>query len=334
MAWWSRLSGSRDRLLPGSARERWRAAVRHVPAPARRLASWARSDEALLTSASLSFYALMSLPPMVLVAFWAIGAVAGDGALQAAGQSVAHWLPRQLRSSHLPGAMVDVASAVGWVSVVLAVWPATWYGAGLSRALDRITGERSRRFDGVRGRALGLLFVLLLPLGVLAALLAAFLAPGITGHGPWAYVGGVASGGVLGLLIVTGVVAVVYELFSPRDVRWRETLAGAGLAALLMAVVSALFVVYLRLGANYNQRYATASLAAAALFALWLYLVHTMLLVGYRHTMTRARRRREEAGQRGRAGGAPDRGGVPEGSHDALGGGDLAGRGNYAPRNP
>ena len=283
-----------DDELVQPVRRRVRAGLRRVPRPVRRLVGWARSDESLLNAAALSFYALMSLPPMVLVAFWVVGGVAGDAQLERAGRALSGWLPRQVDGTAVLAHMTAVAGSVGWFSVLAAVWPATWYGAGLSRSLDRITEGGERRFDGVRGRLLGLCLVLVLPLGVLAVLLVALVAPGLAGHGAWSYALGVAVGAGLGLVALTGLLAAVYEVFGTYDVRWRETTLGGGLAALATVVVSAGFVLYVRLAgaSGYGTKYGGHLLGSVALFALWVYLVHLVVLSGYRFTTNRARRRR------------------------------------------
>src|SRR5690348_4791505 len=64
--------------LPDRIKRRRRAAEAALPKPVRRFERWARGPELSMTSASLAFYALVSLPPMVLVAFWLAGMVASD----------------------------------------------------------------------------------------------------------------------------------------------------------------------------------------------------------------------------------------------------------------
>lgn len=300
-------------------RRRYRAGLRRVPRPVRRLVGWARSDESLLNAAALSFYALMSFPPMVLVAFWIVGGVTGESQLQRTGQALSRVLPRQVDAESLLTHMSAVATSIGWFSVLAAVWPATWYGAGLSRSLDRITGGGERRFDGIRGRLLGLCLVLALPLGVLALLLAALVAPGLTGHGTWSYVLGAVAGTLLGLAVLTCLLAAVYEVFGTYEVRWQETTFGGGLAALATAVVSAGFVLYVRLsaaGANYGTKYGGHLLGSVALFALWVYLVHLVVLTGYRFTVNRARRRRGSAASRASSGSAGSAAARPTSSNE------------------
>jgi hypothetical protein len=47
-------------------------------------------------------------------------------------------------------------------------------------------------------------------------------------------------------------------------------------------VLSVAYVAFLRLGANFERRYASDALAAVVLLGLWLFAANTALLVGYR----------------------------------------------------
>ena len=65
------------RLIPGAKvailRQRLRRGWHAVSAPVQRLVGWLRSPEFVTTSSSLAFYAMISLPPMVLLGFWIAG---------------------------------------------------------------------------------------------------------------------------------------------------------------------------------------------------------------------------------------------------------------------
>ena len=54
-----------------------------LPGPVRAFERWLRGPEFVVTSSSLAFYALVSIPPMVLIAVWVAGAVLSDGQLDA-----------------------------------------------------------------------------------------------------------------------------------------------------------------------------------------------------------------------------------------------------------
>lgn len=56
-----------------------------------------------------------------------------------------------------------------------------------------------------------------------------------------------------------------------------------------ISVLSVAYVAYLRLGANFESRYASDALAAVVLLGLWLFAANTTSLVGYRAAHRRRR---------------------------------------------
>ena len=262
---------------------------RVLPHPVARLVVWARSDESLLTASSLAFYSLVSLPPMVLIAFWAAASVAGEATIEQIGSSVGRNSPHQLGLDRVVVQVAHVGASLGWLSVLTAVWPATSYGAGLSRALDRLTPGGDRPLDGVRGRLLGVVLIAVLPILVLAALVTAYLAPRVLGDQAWALAGGLLGGIVLGAVVVAGVMALLYNLFSPKHVTLRTSLVGGAVAAGVVLGATLAFAAYLRLGGGASKsHYASSAVGALVLLGLWLYLTNAGLLIGYRAALRRA----------------------------------------------
>jgi uncharacterized BrkB/YihY/UPF0761 family membrane protein len=83
-------------------------------------------------------------------------------------------------------------------------------------------------------------------------------------------------------------VAAIYKVFPRTSPDWRSTFHGAVVAAASISVLSAAYVAYLRLGANFEHHYASDALAAVVLLGFWLFAVNTALLVGYRVARQRA----------------------------------------------
>ena len=54
------------------------------------------------------------------------------------------------------------------------------------------------------------------------------------------------------------------------------------MASVCISVLSAGYVAYLRLGANFEQRYASATISAVVLLGVWLFAANVALIVGYR----------------------------------------------------
>jgi uncharacterized BrkB/YihY/UPF0761 family membrane protein len=277
---------------PAAARRAW-AGIRHrarrrwdaLPGPVRTFLTWLRSPEFVTTSASLAFYALISLPPMVLLGFWVAGLFVDASALQDLGNAVGRQAPDEVPLASLLTTLVRVATRTGPVAAVAAIWPATTYGAALARAFTSIAPKAERRIRGWRGRLLALVLIAVLPLAVFTGLAALYVVPRLLGSGLALRVA-VAIGA---LVVVLALIALIYVLFQLWDTRWDDVLIGAGSATAAVAVTSGGYLFYLRY-TDLTARYG-AVLATAVLLGLWLLLGNAALLAGYRLMSRRARRR-------------------------------------------
>lgn len=259
--------------------ERW------LPTPMARIIAWARSDEALSTAAGLAFFALVASVPSALIALWVTGSIVGFDGVNAAVERVTSSVdPSGAQAAAFFEQVVDVARRLGWGSVVAAIWPATTYGAGLARAFDRLTPQRQRPMDGIRGRLLGVVVVGMLPLVILGALAVVVLAPG--GGSGW--VVGTLGGGTMSFLAVATVTGVIFHLFSPVDVGSGAAVRGGAVSSGLVLVATIGFALYLRLGSGGDEQYASSTVALVVLLGLWLYLVNAALIVGYKAALHHA----------------------------------------------
>ncbi|MGY2079810.1 YihY/virulence factor BrkB family protein [Modestobacter sp. SYSU DS0657] len=285
----SSTASARDRLhrLLDSGRRRTARARERLPRPVVRFGRWLRSPELSTVSASLAFYAMISLPPMVLIAFWVAGVFVSDETLQGLGSEVDGQTPQQLPVGDVLRELIDIASQVGVFAVVGAVWPATAYGAALARAFSRVAPESQRRIQGWRGRLLALAIIAALPVVVFGALAALYLVPRLLGSGWWL----TALLGAGAFAVLTAVIGLVFALYRLRDAHWSDLAIGALTASGLVAVGTAGYLVYLEFFADFSQRYGSSWLATAVLLGLWLLLGNAVLLVGYRVMLRRALRR-------------------------------------------
>ena len=263
----------------------WRT---RVPERARRMGGWLRSDEFLTTSSSLAFYAMISLPPMVLIAFWVAGAVVPDSTLQALGGQVEASTPEQLPVAAVVRSLIDLAADAGALSVLFAVWPATTYGAALGRAFENVAPRSPDELPGWKGRLLALLVLAVLPLVVFGGLAVLYVVPRLASGRTWPLTAALAVGTLLAL---AALIALVFQLYTVRDTNWVDVVVGALVATALIAAVSGSYLVYLEVFADFRERYGRTSLATAVLLGLWLLLTHAMLLAGYRVMLRRALRR-------------------------------------------
>jgi uncharacterized BrkB/YihY/UPF0761 family membrane protein len=86
-------------------------------------------------------------------------------------------------------------------------------------------------------------------------------------------------------------VGFIYRVLPRTPLDWRSTIHGTLIAAASISVLSVGYVAYLRLGANFERRYASDALAAVVLLGLWLFAANTALLIGYRAAHRRDRGR-------------------------------------------
>jgi membrane protein len=257
-----RLGSAVDRRLP-----------RRVSSLVRRLAD----GEILLTSSSLAFYGLVSALPLLLIAFAFVEAIAGDEALQRFAEQTSQNGPEG--TGRFFDQLVETGGSLTIATVVFSLWPATAYGGGLRRALLRYS-DREDVLPGLRGRLLGLGFVLLLPVLVLSGLPLLVFLSSLSGDGGWATALGWAVAFLAGGLIATGVATVVYRVFSRQELDLRETIAGAALTGAVLAAYSVAFVVYLEVG-EVEDRFGGGTVAIVVLLGVWLFGANTLLLSGY-----------------------------------------------------
>jgi uncharacterized BrkB/YihY/UPF0761 family membrane protein len=107
-------------------------------------------------------------------------------------------------------------------------------------------------------------------------------------------------------------VGFIYRVLPRTLLDWRSTIRGALIAAASISVLSVAYVAYLRLGANFERRYASDALAAVVLLGLWLFAANTALLVGYRAAHRRGPALREAGDQSTRSGSGAQRPSEPD----------------------
>lgn len=250
------------------------SAASRLPPRGERFVGRLADQEVLLAGSSLAFYGLVSVVPLLLMAFAAADTVFGPDALQ------------RLRASApseglflFVNQLTRVSASVSLVTVLFSLWPATAYGGGLRRALREMSGE-DEELSGLRGRGRGLLMVLALPVVVVGGIPVTYGLTGLTGDGLLATALGWLLALVGGTLVGTAVLAVLYQLFAPTRMEWRPALAGAALAAATTAVLSLVFVVYLRFGSPLD-RFGGPAIGMVVLLGVWLFAANVVLLAGY-----------------------------------------------------
>jgi membrane protein len=252
---------------------------------AHRAVASARADDLFLYSAALAFYGLISVAPLVVVALWVTSLVVGPTQIHDAANEFARFTPEALGADRALVRVADLGTGLGLIAVLAALWPATAYGTALVGILDRFADDKEA--TGLRGRGAALLLVCLAPVLMLASLVASYAGAAVLGDSSVETALGLAIALVAGFTATTATVGLIYRTFPRTPRAWHSTIRGTLIAAASISLLSAAYVAYLRLGARFEQHYASDALAAVVLLGLWLFTANLALLIGYRATRRR-----------------------------------------------
>jgi len=287
---------TRGRDLAASMKLRSRAVTavkERVPDPVARVIDYLGDEDVLMISAGLAFYALVSVAPLVIIALWVTSMIVGDDAVQRTGEQLSRLAPGRVGLDKAFMQVARTGTDIGIWAVAVALWPATAYGAGLARAFNRVSGQ-ARELPGLKGRALAFLLMAGLQIVVLASLAVVLVGPRLLGEGLVAAVVGWAGAGVVVFVSTAAMTGLIYRVFATESASWTGIAQAAATVAAGISLLSLGYVVFLRLGTDFEQRYASSGLAAVVLLAGWLFLANALLLVGYRLARERDRDARAE----------------------------------------
>jgi membrane protein len=269
--------GTKSRRRARSVIERIEATL---PRPIRAVVERAHTNDVFTYAAALAFYAIVSIVPLTILVLWIVSVVLGDDRVRQLALEVGRLSPKNLGTDRIVQRVAELGTRLGIVAIIASLWPATAYGAGLERAFDRLGPKRDKALEGLRGR--GLFFIVLLPIFVLGSLIGSFAGSEAVGReGAARFVG-------YGMALATGFLStgvgliLIYRIFPPGRLSWRDSIRATLVAATGISLLSFLFVLYVSLGANFEEHYATSGLAALVLLAVWLFLANVLVLAAYR----------------------------------------------------
>ncbi|KUN25184.1 ribonuclease BN [Streptomyces antibioticus] len=263
----------------------WWPALRRTP-----VSLW--NDDISDYAAALTYYAILSVLPALLVTVLAIGLIS-PGTAQAFVTHVTAYAPAESAGDlHAALSRMLGADSGAWplllAGTVSALWSASSYLAVFRRALHRmhrVEDHRSpwRRAPRIVLTALVLLVLLLtgsltlLLTGPLAEALGRVLGLGATATWGWSVLRW-----PLLLCLVALLVLVVFHTGPAGARRRAHSLPGGVLAAVLWLVVSTGFALYASTLSTYSRLY--GSLAGVVVFLMWLWLSNLALLTGAQFT--------------------------------------------------
>jgi membrane protein len=256
-------------------------------------------DNAPTFAASLSYYTLFSIAPLLVIAVSVAGMVFGEEAARGqiqtqledlVGRDSAEVIGQMMISARKPGTGI-LATAIG---VIALIFGATGVFVQLQDSLNHIWNIKPKPRNGVlnflRSRFLSfamvlvigfLLLVSLVVSAVLAALGAWFdhLLPGWTVM--WQGLNLLISFGVITVLF-----AMMYKILPDTHVAWRDVWLGAAVTSLLFSLGKFLIGLYLGRSAVASSYGAAGSLAVVL---LWVYYSAQILFLGAEFTQVYAR---------------------------------------------
>ncbi|MDQ3877114.1 MAG: YihY/virulence factor BrkB family protein [Actinomycetota bacterium] len=234
--------------------------IARLPGPVETVVDRLRDEDVFLLSAGLGFYALVSIAPLVIFVLWIATLILGDQRLHHAAHQLQSITPSGIGADQALVRVAKLGSSVGIFAIVTGLWPATAYGAGLSRAFTKLTPQKDVKARGLRGRALAL--VVLLPLFVIGVLVASFAGTALGGGGWLATVLGWAIALATGFAVAGLTLSLMYRVFPPVKLGWTAIWRGTLTAAVSISLLSLLFTIYLELGSDFQSHYATSGLVS------------------------------------------------------------------------
>jgi len=242
-----------------------------------------RGRDLSLWTAGLTFFACIAAVPVLLLALRGAALLTSDRFTLDGVAALVDALPDDHDGREGLRALVEAALRSPWWVLLVALPPATFYGEGLRRAMRQVAHSPPGALVGWKGRFGFLPIVLLSP--VLAALLlvtAPAVAPLYTGGGAGPVWGVIATFHV-DWLVVSVCLSVVYVVHSPAELPALTAVAcGFGTGAVVSGFLHG-FLLFLSFPLDWSVPFGGIGTAGEAVaLALWLYLLHVLVLLGYR----------------------------------------------------
>jgi membrane protein len=248
--------------------------------------SYPDSDLALW-AAGATFFGVIGVVPLTLVslrlAAVLVGAdtVARGVAVAVSGIPQGHGTPEALHT------LTATALAMTPLQTAVVLFPASLYGEGLRRAFLQLSPLRPDRYTGWRGRLALLPIVAVAPVLVLALLAAGPVVSPLYLAGGSRLVLGVVIAFHVTFVLLWIALLLVYRVVGAGRIGTRALLVGSFAAAAFVAGFLQGFLLFLAIPVDWSLPFGGLPIfGAVAALALWLYLIHVMVLVGYRLTLT------------------------------------------------
>jgi membrane protein len=248
--------------------------------------SYPDSDLALW-AAGATFFGIIGVVPIVLVSLRLAAALVGadvltEGvAVAVAGIPQGHGTPEALRT------LTATALHMSPLQTAIVLFPASLYGEGLRRAFLQLSPASPNKFTGWSGRLALLPIVAVAPMLVLALLAAGPVVSPLYIAGGSKLVLGVVIAFHVTFVLLWIALLLLYRLVGAGRVGTRALVLGSFAAGSVIAGFLQGFLLFLAIPVDWSLPFGGLPVfGAVAALALWLYLIHVLVLVGYRLTLT------------------------------------------------
>lgn len=248
--------------------------------------SYPDSDLALW-AAGATFFGIIGVVPIVLVSLRLAAALVGADVLTegvaaaVAGIPQGHGTPEALRT------LTATALHMSPLQTAIVLFPASLYGEGLRRAFLQLSPASPNRFTGWSGRLALLPIVAVAPVLVLALLAAGPVVSPLYIAGGSKLVLGVVIAFHVTFVLLWIALLLLYRLVGAGRVGTRALVLGSFAAGSVIAGFLQGFLLFLAIPVDWSLPFGGLPVfGAVAALALWLYLIHVLVLVGYRLTLT------------------------------------------------
>jgi len=271
----------------------------------KRTVSEFRADNLTDWAAALTYYAILSIFPALIVLVSILG-LAGDSATNAVLDNINELGPGPAQDI-ISGAIKQIAASQGTAGIafvlglVAALWSASGYVGAFSRASNVIyETEEGRPFWKLRPLQIGMTLVLLL-LVALSAIAVVISGPltsevgklfGIEGTAVTVF--NIVKWPVIVLVVITMLAILYYGAPNVRHPGFRWITPGGILAVVLWILASIGFAFYVANFGSYNKTY--GSLAGVIVFLVWLWISNVAVLLGAQMNAELERGRELESG--------------------------------------
>lgn len=242
-----------------------------------------RGRDIALWTAGLTFYVALAVVPMLLLVLRGTAEIFGRDLVTEGVRALGAALPKAHDAAPALDALSGAALNASWLVLVAALIPATMYGEGLRRGLNQIAGSPTSGLTGWAGRFSFLPLLLAGPLLVAPPLAFAPAVTSLYQGGGWSTVLGVVLSFHIDLVPVSLATAAVFALAGPAALPVRAALlAGLAVGATLTGFLHG-FIVFLAIPIDWSVPFGGLSrIADVVVIVLWLFLLHLILLFGYR----------------------------------------------------